>query len=93
MNKRQWKKKKKKEEMFIASWAFSYKEMKKLNRSYHEYVVDAKRKKWDKVWFDKVVDAWNDIPETYTSTIDDWKRLGYTDEEAKELVAASYIYK
>ena len=67
--------------------------MKKLDRSYHEYVVDAKRKKWDKVWFDKVVDAWNDISETYTTTIDDWKRLGYTDEEAKELVEASNIYK
>ena len=47
MNKRQAKKKQKKEDMFIASWAFSYKEMKRLSRSYHEYVVDAKRKKWD----------------------------------------------
>lgn len=62
MNKRQWKKNKKKEDMFIASWAFSYKDMKRLSRSYHEYAIDAKRKKWDKVWFDKVVDAWNDIP-------------------------------
>lgn len=47
MNKRQRKKNKKKEEMFVASWAFSYKEMKRLSRSYHEYVVDAKRKKWN----------------------------------------------
>lgn len=62
MNKRQLKKEKKKEEMFIASWAFSYKDMKRLSRLYHEYAIDAKRKKWDKVWFDKVVDAWNDIP-------------------------------
>jgi hypothetical protein len=61
MNKRQHKKKKKKEEMFIASWAFSYKEMKKLNRSYHEYAVDAKRKKWDRDWFNKVVDEWNSV--------------------------------
>lgn len=26
-------------------------------------------------------------------SIEDWKRLGYTDEEAEELVEASYIYK
>lgn len=26
-------------------------------------------------------------------SIEDWKRLGYTDEEAEELVEASYVYK
>lgn len=45
MNKRQAKKKQKKEDMFIASWAFSYKELKKLDRSYNEYVTSAKRQK------------------------------------------------
>ena len=76
MNKRQAKKKQKKEDMFIASWAFSYKEMKKLTRDYHEFVVDVKRKKWDKVWFDNVVDAWNGIPEKYIAPIDDWTSDG-----------------
>ena len=27
------------------------------------------------------------------TTVDDWKRLGYTDEEAEKLVEASKIYK
>lgn len=62
MNKRQWKKNKKKQEMFIASWVNSYKELKRLDRSYHEYVVSAKRKKYDEDWFNKIVDMWNDIP-------------------------------
>lgn len=62
MNKRQWKKNKKKQEMFIASWVNSYKELKRLDRSYHEYVVSAKRKKYDEDWFNKIVDIWNDIP-------------------------------
>lgn len=65
MNKRQWKKKKKKEEMFVASWVCSYKELKKFDREYHEYVVSTKRQKYDKEWFDRVVDVWNDIPESY----------------------------
>lgn len=65
MNKRQWKKKKKKEEMFVASWVSSYKELKKFDREYHEYVVSAKRQKYDEEWFDRVVDVWNDIPEAY----------------------------
>lgn len=65
MNKRQWKKKKKKEQMFIASWVRSYKELKKLDREYHEYFVSVKRQKYDEEWFDRVVDVWNDIPESY----------------------------
>ena len=43
MNKRQAKKKQKKEDMFIASWAFSYRELRKLTRDYHEHVVSVKR--------------------------------------------------
>ena len=65
MNKRQAKKKQKKEDMFIASWAFSYKEMKKLTRDYHEYVVSAKRQKW----YREVTDVWNAISEKYIITI------------------------
>ena len=65
MNKRQWKKNKKKQEMFIASWVHSYKELKKLDRSYHEFVVSAKRRKYDEDWFNKVVDKWNSIPEEF----------------------------
>ena len=45
MNKRQYKKNKKKREMFIVSWIKSYKELKKFDRSYHEFVVSAKRMK------------------------------------------------
>lgn len=62
MNKRQWKKKKKKEEMFIASWVSSYKELKKLDRSYHEFMVSANRRKYDEDWLNEVIDKWNDIP-------------------------------
>lgn len=39
MNKRQAKKKRRKEETFIASFANSYRELKELDKSYHEYVV------------------------------------------------------
>lgn len=69
MNKRQRKKNKKKQEMFIASWVNSYKELKKSDRSYHEFVISAKRKKYDEDWLNKVVYAWNDIPEKYPVTI------------------------
>lgn len=41
MNKRQAKKKKKKEETFIVSFATSYRDLKALDRSYHEYMVNA----------------------------------------------------
>ena len=47
MNKRKRKKMQKKQEMFIASWVNSYKELKKLDREYHEYEVSMKRKKND----------------------------------------------
>lgn len=69
MNKRQRKKNQKKQEMFLASWVHSYKELKKFDRLYHEFVVSTKRKKYDEDWLNKVVDAWNDIPETYPVTI------------------------
>lgn len=40
----------------------------------------------------RIVDEWNSNPEEYAIPIEDWKRLGYTDEEAKELAEASNIY-
>ena len=56
MNKRQRKKNKKKQEMFIASWVNSYKELKKFDRSYHEFVISAKHMKNGDDWF------WNEYP-------------------------------
>ena len=55
MNKRQWKKKQKKQEMFIVSWVNSYKELKKIDRSYHEFVVATRHKKYDKDWLNNMV--------------------------------------
>ena len=40
----------------------------------------------------RIVDKWNSIPEEYIIPIEDWKKLGYTDEEAKELAEASNIF-
>ncbi len=45
MNKRQKKKHKKKMEMFATSFASSYREVKELDRSYHEFVLLCKRMK------------------------------------------------
>ena len=44
MNKRKAKKLKKKMELFAISFVSSYKELKALDRSYHEYVLSCKRK-------------------------------------------------
>lgn len=53
MNKRKRKKMQKKQEIFIASWANSYRELKKLDREYHEYVVSDRRKKpCDNMYFE-----------------------------------------
>ena len=43
MNKRQAKKVALKHEMFISSFVSSYKELKEIDRSYHEYVISHKR--------------------------------------------------
>lgn len=40
----------------------------------------------------KIVDKWNSIPEQYAIPIEDWKKLGYSDEEAEELAKASILY-
>lgn len=45
MNKRQWKKHKKKMEVFTMSCVSSYKELKELDRSYHEFVLLCNRMK------------------------------------------------
>lgn len=44
MNKRQAKKLRNKQEMFICSFCSSYKELRETDRSYHEYVIYSKRK-------------------------------------------------
>lgn len=61
MNKRQRKKNEKKQEMFIASWVSSYKELKKLDRMFHEYEVSLRKQRpyghiWD-MYFDEFDDA------------------------------------
>lgn len=43
MNKRKKKKQAKKRELFICSFANSYREVRKLDRKYHEYVIQSKR--------------------------------------------------
>lgn len=43
MNKRQAKKMKTKNEMFLNSFTFSYREERKLARQYHEYIVAYKK--------------------------------------------------
>ena len=49
MNKRQRKKNRKNEEIFIASFVGSYKELKRVDRARHEYEVDTRRalRFWD----------------------------------------------
>lgn len=74
MNKRQWKKKKKKEDLFVASFVSSYKELKKLDRDYHEYVVSAKRIKFDKDWFDKLVENFCELPTINPISADDLRK-------------------
>lgn len=51
MNKRQRKKNHKKEEIFIASFVSSYKDLKRVDRSRHEYEVSMRRKRpYDNIW-------------------------------------------
>ena len=44
MNKRQKKKTKKKQELFVASFVSSYRDLRELERSYHEYVLNYERR-------------------------------------------------
>ncbi len=50
MNKRQRKKEQKKREMFTASFVSSYRELRELERSYHEYMVAYNRRPYDHIW-------------------------------------------
>lgn len=45
MNKRKKKKLKKKQELFIINFANSYREVKKLDREYHEFCLEYERRK------------------------------------------------
>ena len=55
MNKRQWKKHKKKIEMFTASFVRSYRELRELDRSYHEFKLSCDRmKKCGHIWDFKI---------------------------------------
>lgn len=65
MNKRQRKKEQKKQDMFASAFVSSYRELKEIDRSYHEYIVSIKRKKYDEDWTNNIVDKFNEIP--YTS--------------------------
>lgn len=56
MNKRQRKKNKKKQFMFAVSFVSSYRELKKINRSYHQFVISNKRKS---VKDDSIIDKFN----------------------------------
>ena len=58
MNKRQRKKNKKKQFMFAVSFVSSYKGLKKINRSYHQFVISDKRKSAKD---DSIIDKFNSI--------------------------------
>ena len=61
MNKRKRKKQQKKQEIFLVSWVNSYKELKKLDREYHEYIVSMRRKRpYDNIW-DMYLDEFEDV--------------------------------
>lgn len=57
MNKRQSKKYNKKMELFAVSFVSSYKELKQLDRSYHEYVLNCERMKRSGHTFD-IPEGW-----------------------------------
>lgn len=60
MNKRQKKKKQKKQEMFIASFVSSYRELRKEQRWEHEYFLKMSRQRQsDHIW-DMYIDEFED---------------------------------
>ena len=77
MNKRQRKKEQKKNNMFTASFVSSYRELKEIDRSYHEYMLHNKR-------LERIGKK--------HSLYEEWKKLGYTDNEAEELTRLSMIF-
>ena len=68
MNKRQRKKNQRKQEMFIASYALSYKDLKRLDKWYHEYVVNSKRHEKRLIELGVSLDDWDDWSEYFDST-------------------------
>lgn len=60
MNKRQRKKEQKKQDMFASAFVSSYRELKEIDRSYHEYMIAIKRKKYDEDWVNKIADEFNE---------------------------------
>ena len=60
MNKRQRKKNHKKEEIFIASFVSSYKDLKRVDRARHEYEVSMRRRPYDSIW-DMYLDEFEDM--------------------------------
>ena len=61
MNKRKAKKLRKKQDMFVTSFVSSYRELKKIDRDYHEYVIsDKRRRPYDHIW-DMYLDEFEDI--------------------------------
>ena len=67
MNKRQRKKEQKKQDMFAASFVSSYKELRQIERSYHEYIISHNRKRpYDHIW-DMYYDEFEDLDEQEVS--------------------------
>ena len=60
MNKRKRKKNQKKKEIFIASFVSSYKDLKRVDRSRHEYEVSMRRRPYDSLW-DMYLDEFEDM--------------------------------
>lgn len=68
MNKRQRKKNQKKQDMFISSFCFSYKEVKQLDRMFHEYEVAVRKQNPNYIWdmdFDELEALVGSIPDEY----------------------------
>ena len=61
MNKRQRKKEQKKQNIFTAAFVSSYKELRQIERSYHEYIISHNRKRpYDHIW-DMYYDEFEDF--------------------------------
>ena len=61
MNKRQRKKEQKKQNMFESAFVSSYNELRRIKRSYHEYIISHNRKRpYDHIW-DMYYDEFEDF--------------------------------
>ena len=78
MNKRQRKKEQKKQDMFAAAFVSSYRELKQLDRDYHEYILSYNRKRpYDNIW-DMYYDEFEDLDE---QEVQDMRNKLLTEEE------------